>query len=127
MRIDFQKFDWQKLSVSDHDEYAKKRLDVTDKLSNKIDDVFNRLTETEVYLDKYLPYNSFVQLSEVLHVALEPKNLKKLEDYENAKLQNFLAEILLDIGRRNADFDKQNIMVPPPDPQKEKPMDCDCN
>ncbi len=89
--------------------------------------MFNRLTETEVYLDKYLPYNSFVQLSEVLHVALEPKNLTKLEDYENAKLQNFLAEILLDIGRRNREFDKQNIMVPPSDPAREKPMDCDCN
>jgi len=60
MRIDFQKFDYTKLSISDHEDYATKRQDITDKLGNKIDDTYNRLVESEVYLDKYLPYNTFV-------------------------------------------------------------------
>ena len=55
-------------------------------MQRKLDDLYNRMIKTDTYLEKYLPYNSFVQLSEVLHVALERKHLKKLEDYENAKL-----------------------------------------
>ena len=57
-----------------------------DHLTNKIDDVYNRSVKTDIYLDKYMPYNNFVQFVEVLHVALEKENLKKIEDYENAKL-----------------------------------------
>ena len=38
---------------------------------HKIDDVYNQLVTSDIYLEKYLPYNNFCQLSEVLHVALE--------------------------------------------------------
>lgn len=44
------------------------------------------MVETEIYLDKYLPYNAFVHVSELLHVALDKENLKRLEDFENTKL-----------------------------------------
>lgn len=74
-------------------------------MQRKLDDLYNRMIKTDTYLEKYLPYNSFVQLSEVLHVALERKHLKKLEDYENAKLQNYLADILLDMGRKSKELD----------------------
>ena len=57
-----------------------------DYITNKIDDMFNRMVETEVYLDKYLPYNCFVQYTELLHVALPKEGVKLLEDYEHAKL-----------------------------------------
>jgi len=59
------------------------------------------MVSNDVYLDKYQPYNTFVQFCEILHVALDKKNLRKLQDFENAKLQNFLAEILVDMGREN--------------------------
>ena len=31
-----------------------------DYITNKVHDTFNRMIETEIYLDKYLPYNCFV-------------------------------------------------------------------
>lgn len=99
----------------------------TDNLLRKIDDVYNRMISTEVYLDKYAPYNNFVQYCELLHVALEGKQLKKLESYENTKLQIFLAEILLDMGRQNPAFDKKKAGIPPEDYSKSKPHDCECN
>ena len=34
------------------------------------EDIFNRLIATDNYLDKYLPYNMFTQLFEILHIAL---------------------------------------------------------
>ena len=73
-------------SVSEQSTYAEKTRQTLDHLTNKIDDVYNRSVKTDIYLDKYLPYNNFVQFIEVLHVALEKQNLKKIEDYENAKL-----------------------------------------
>ena len=73
-------------SVSEQSTYAEKTRQTLDHLTNKIDDVYNRSVKTDIYLDKYLPYNNFVQFIEVLHVALEKHNLKKIEDYENAKL-----------------------------------------
>lgn len=58
----------------------------TDLLNRKIGDTFNRMVTTDIYLDKYQPYNIFVMFCEVLHVALDKKALLKLQDYENAKL-----------------------------------------
>ena len=55
-------------------------------MTHKIDDVYNRSVSTDLYLEKYLPYNTFVQMSEVLHVALDAERLKKIANYENAKL-----------------------------------------
>ena len=34
---------------------------------------------------------------ETLHVCLETKQIEKIKDYESAKLQNYLADILLDL------------------------------
>ena len=91
----------------------------------RIDDIFNRLIANEIYLEKYLPYNTFVQFCEIIHVSLEPKQLKKLEDYENAKMQNYLAEILLDLGRDPIPIDRKKVEIPYSD--KSKPLDCECS
>ena len=97
-----------------------------DALVLKIEDVYNRLVTQEIYLEKYLPYNSYVQLSELLHVALDLKQIAKFEDYENAKLQNYLADILQDMGRRSTSIkgDRLSVSLPPDD--KPKPHDCEC-
>ena len=81
------------------------------------------MVETEIYLDKYQPYNSFVQFIELLHVALEKEQLKKLEDFENAKIQNFMAEILLEMGHQNLNFDKSKTAAPPGEDKKDE---CGC-
>lgn len=64
----------------------------------------------------------------MLHVALEKSQLDKLRDYEQAKLQNYLADILLDMGRHKnangASFDHKKLRVP--HSTKEKPVTCDC-
>ena len=123
-----QRFEQTKFSIAEQTTYAEKTRQTLDHLTNKIDDVFNRGVKTDIYLDKYLPYNNFVQFIEILHVALEKQHLEKIEDYENAKLQNYLAEILLDMGRhKNANgqtFDHKKVLVPHSD--KEKPVDCEC-
>ena len=62
----------------------------------------------------------------MLHTCLEPDQLQKMQDYEEAKIQNFLAEILLDMGRMNQEFDKQGTLIPPGDFKKPKPDDCEC-
>ena len=36
-----------------------------------------------------------------------------------------MAEILVDMGRKNSDFDKKKLLVPPS--TKSKPLDCECN
>ena len=79
----------------------------------------------EIYLEKYLPYNTFVQFCEIIHVALKPKQVKLLEDYEKSKMQNYLAEILLDMGRAPENIDRKKIEVP--FQNKPKPLDCECD
>ena len=91
---------------------------------HKIDDVYNQLVTSDIYLEKYLPYNNFCQLSEVLHVALEKEQLAKIADYEKTKLQNYLADILMDRGRINRSFDKKPVSMPPE--TRPKPHYCDC-
>ena len=54
---------------------------------------------TDIYLEKYLPYNTFVKFIEVLNIALDIDQVKRLENYVAVSLQNYLAEILLDMGR----------------------------
>lgn len=49
-------------------------------------EILNRLIDTENYCEKYLPYNMFVQYTELLHFALEPESIKKFRDYERAKI-----------------------------------------
>ena len=70
-------------------------------LTKRDQDIFNRLIATDNYLSKYLPYNMFTQLLEIMHVALTEEQLKRLQNYESAKLQTYLADILLDLGRHN--------------------------
>ena len=94
-----QKFEQTKFSVTEQAVYADQMRQTIEHLTHKIDDVYNRSVSTDLYLEKYLPYNTFVQMSEVLHVALDAEHLKKIANYENAKLQNYLADILLDMGR----------------------------
>ena len=93
------RLDAQKVSLTEHTTFRNEIVKHNDYMANKLDDTFNRMIDTEIYLDKYQPYNSFVQFTEVLHVTLSKKYLKKLEDFENVKLQNFLADILLDMGQ----------------------------
>jgi len=55
-----EKFDQLKLSVLDHNVYKSELLETSNRLSRKIDDIYNRMVANDVYLDKYLPYNTFV-------------------------------------------------------------------
>ena len=55
-----EKFDQLKLSVLDHNVYKSEVLETSNHLSRKIDDIYNRMVANDVYLDKYLPYNTFV-------------------------------------------------------------------
>ena len=63
------------------------------------EDIFNRLIATDNYLDKYLPYNTFTQICETFHMVISKDQAKLLEDYESAKMQNYLVDILQDLGR----------------------------
>ena len=112
--------------MSDYNDYKKDMQTITEKLGRKIKDTFNRMISTDIYLDNYLPYNTFVMFCEVLHVALDKKSLLKLQDYENAKLQNYLAEILVSMGRKPEEFDKTRVSLPSTHSQN-KPFDCNCN
>jgi len=56
--------------------------------------VHNQLKSTDNYLEKYLPFNSFCQLFEVLRMALESDQVKKIRDYEEYRLKQ-LYEIIL--------------------------------
>ena len=85
-RIEVQEFEQTKYSVQDQKEFSSRVEEQNIMMGRKIDDIFNRMVKTDTYLEKYLPYNNFVQQCEVLHVALDSKNLRKLEDYENSKL-----------------------------------------
>lgn len=98
IQANVEKINQEKVFIIDHETFKENIIKQNDYLIKKIEDTYNRMVETEIYLDKYLPYNTFVQFMEVMHVSLEKNQLKKLTDFESAKLQNFLAEILLDMG-----------------------------
>jgi hypothetical protein len=57
-----------------------------EKLNKSFRDLFNRVLDAENYMEKYLPYNMFVQYCELLHCALDPASIKKFRDYERAKV-----------------------------------------
>ena len=57
-----------------------------EKLNMSFRDLFNRVLDAENYMEKYLPYNMFVQYCELLHCALDPASIKKFRDYERAKV-----------------------------------------
>ena len=46
-----------KLSVRDFSGFKDDLSKHNDFMTKKIEDTFNRMIETEIYLDKYLPYN----------------------------------------------------------------------
>lgn len=87
------------------------------KLKNGFKDMLNRLVDNENYMEKYLPYNMFVQYCELLHCALDPVTVKKFRDYEKAKLQIYTSVIIQDFRERR---DKRWVDNPP------KVKTCDC-
>ena len=85
---------------------------------------------TDTYLDKYLPYNNFVQLFEILHMALPEETMREVEDYESCKVQNYLADILVDLGRNSSHSSERTAISVPPDRNRAKGKraeDCKCN
>ena len=54
----------------------------------------NQLKSTDNYLEKYLPFNSFCLLFEILRMALGSEEIKKIRDYEEYRLKE-LYEIIL--------------------------------
>lgn len=88
-----------------------------EKVRDGFKDVLNRLVDNENYIDKYLPYNMFVQYIELLHFALDVNQVKKFRDYERSKMQIYLATIIQDIKERK---DKRWVDKPP------NVRDCDC-
>ena len=81
-RSDLERLGEIKYDQDKFETYREQMVKEHDALVLKIDDVFNRLVTQEIYLEKYLPYNSYVQLSELLHVALDLKQISKFEDFE---------------------------------------------
>ena len=59
-KIDLDRFDALKMSVESHNGFRDEISKHNSYICSKIEDVFNRMVETEIYLDKYLPYNTFV-------------------------------------------------------------------
>jgi len=57
-----------------------------ERLNKGLKDLLNRVEDAENYMEKYLPYNMFVQYCELLHCALDQSSIKKLRDYEKAKI-----------------------------------------
>ena len=77
-----------------------------------------------------MPYNNFVQIFEILHLALPEESMKEVEDYENCKIQNYLADILIDLGRNGANLNDKTMISLPPDANKakgKKAANCKCN
>lgn len=88
-----------------------------EKVKNGFKDILNRLVDNETYMEKYLPYNLFVQYTELLHFALDDKTVRKFRDYEKAKTQIYLATIIQDFNARK---DKRWVENPP------MVRNCDC-
>ena len=56
--------------------------------------------------------------------------MKEVEDYENCKIQNYLADILIDLGRNGGNSNDKTVISLPPDPNKakgKKAENCKCN
>ncbi len=81
-------------------------------LSNKIADVQNNLKSTDNYLEKYLPFNTFCQLFEVLRLTLENVQINKVKDYEEYRLKELYDIILTDQGDTKTNFDKKYVIQP---------------
>lgn len=81
-------------------------------LKNEIVDVYNQLKSTDNYLEKYLPFNNFCQLFEVLRMALESEQIKKIRDYEEYRLKQLYEIILNDKGTPRTTFEKKYVVQP---------------
>lgn len=75
-------------------------------INNKVNDVQNNLTSTDNYLEKYLPFNSFCQMFEVLRLALDQVQINRVKDYEEYRLKELYDIILTDRGETKTSFNK---------------------
>ena len=116
-----------KLDLTAFEQYKSDIDEKMKKLKHQSEDMFNRALTTDTYLEKYLPYNNFVQLFEIMHMALPVEMMKGIEDYESCKMQNYLADILLDLGKNTLSSGSKTIVSLPPDPNRQvgkKAADC---
>eukprot|EP00347_Sterkiella_histriomuscorum_P009677 403340298 len=81
-------------------------------IKNQVIDVQNNLKSTDNYLEKYLPFNTFGQLFEVLRLTLEASQINKVKDYEEYRLKELYDIILLDQGEAKTTFNKKYIINP---------------
>jgi hypothetical protein len=63
-----------------------------------ISDVFNSLKNTDNYLEKYQPFNWFVQMFDVLRIVLDYPTMGKIKEFEQYKLKEMYDTILTDKG-----------------------------
>ena len=62
-----------------------------------VSDVSNRMKSTESYVSVYLPYNIFVKIQNLLHMAFRGTSwLEKAKEYETEQLKTYILEILAD-------------------------------
>ncbi|CDW74166.1 UNKNOWN [Stylonychia lemnae] len=81
-------------------------------LNNKCIDVMNNLKSTDNYLEKYLPFNVFCQLFEVLRLTLDQNHIKRVKDYEEFRLKELYDIILTDQGDTKTTFNKKYVIQP---------------
>ena len=60
-RRELTRIDQIKISREEFEKHVAEMVTKTRSLGNQVDDVYNRSVETEIYLEKYLPYNTFVK------------------------------------------------------------------
>ena len=62
-----------------------------------MNDVSNRMKATESYVSVYLPYNIFVKIQNLLHMAFRGTTwMDKAKDYETELLKTYILDILAD-------------------------------
>lgn len=63
-------------------------------------------------MEKYLPFNNFCQLFEVLRLTLEASSINKVKDYEEYRLKELYDIILTDSGETRTTFNKKYVISP---------------
>mmetsp|Transcript_24441 Transcript_24441/g.37900 ORF Transcript_24441/g.37900 Transcript_24441/m.37900 type:complete len:130 (+) Transcript_24441:1137-1526(+) len=100
--------------------FHKLKVDVIDSVrisKNSIEDVNNKIEATDNYLARYLPFNNFCTTMDItknmMHgfLKLHPEQREKMEQYEQAKLEDLYSAILFDDGRAPKVFEKDHLVV----------------
>lgn len=94
----------EKLDVKEYEKEFEKLAHKLDNTLNCVKDVSNRMNSTESFVSVYLPYNIFVKIQNLLHMAFRGTvYLEKAKEYETEQLKAFVLEILADEHEHRVD------------------------